>query len=146
MHSKSRTEAPHSGFPETAPMSLPMDDGAGAEYAETQPMALAPAFEELSLAPITPTAYEVNALVQKGNRVCPHPSRWLEFYRILQEAAGGRRLPSPPLTGSAWAATPLAAKRQCFREQLEWAEAHGCITAVYEFLTSLPDSDWAHQH
>lgn len=135
MRPKTTTESPTSEFAETVPMPLPgVEDG---------PL---DALAGLSLAPIEPTAYELKAVVQKDNRVCPQPTRWLEFYRILQERARGQRLPSPPLTGSAWAATPAAAKRQCFREQLDWAEANGCLPAAFEFLSSLPDSDWSYEH
>jgi hypothetical protein len=96
----------------------------------------------LSLAPVEVTLYEVMAEVRRDNRVCPQPTRWLEFYRLLQDGAQGRPLPSPPLSGSAWLATPAMAKRQCFHEQVEWASANGCLQAVYGFLKSLPPADW----
>ena len=97
----------------------------------------------LSLAPIEAGEYELMAETRKDNRVCPLPTRWLEFYRILQDAAQGDALPAPPLTGSAWASTPTAAKRACFREQIEWAVAHGSVTPAYDYLRALPPSDWS---
>lgn len=138
-------------FPDTEPMSL----GTGApdaddpQFAPTQPLPLAstrpPAaarLDELSLAPLEVSLYEVMAEIRKDNRVCPQPTRWLEFYRILQEAGSGQPLPAPPLTGSAWAATPALAKRMCFREQVEWAAGNGCLQASYEFIKALPEGDW----
>jgi hypothetical protein len=66
----------------------------------------------------------------------------MEFYRLLQEFADGAALPSPPLTGVAWSQTPALAKRMCFREQVEWAVTHDCVTAATTFLKSLADTDW----
>lgn len=138
-------------FADTEPMphlSLASDDA----YAPTKPALLAPEPPRarpvpeplgLSLAPIEAGEYELMAEIRKDNRVCPQPTRWLEFYRVLQENnAGGTPMPSTPLTGSAWAITPAAAKRMCMREQAEWAVANNCVTPAYEFLKALPPSDW----
>jgi hypothetical protein len=142
-------------FPDTEPMStLPrVPPGEEGLYAETQPLPLMPlaapapaprAFSDgLSLAPIEATLYEVLGVARKDNRVCPQPSRWLEFYRVLQDAVGlGRPLPAQPLVGSAWASTPPLAKRMAFHEQLEWADKNGCLQPAYEYLKSLRDADW----
>ncbi|MGV3572164.1 MAG: hypothetical protein ACO1PB_16320 [Ramlibacter sp.] len=140
-----------SAFADTEPMqnlSLATDD----QYAATEPAPLAadkPAAKPvpeplgLSLAPIEAGEYELMAELRKDNRVCPLPSRWLEFYRVLEE--NNRRkaaMPSTPLTGSAWSSTPTSAKRMCMREQADWAVANGCVTPAYEFLKALPPSDW----
>lgn len=141
---------PPSAFPETEPMSqFPAEADTDPRFAPTEPLPLAiarskpaSALDELSLAPIEVSLYEVMAEIRKHNRVCPQPTRWLEFYRILQDAAAGARLPPPPLSGSAWAATPSLAKRMCLREQIEWAATRGCLQPAYEFIRALPDSDW----
>jgi hypothetical protein len=128
--------------PSTLPMVPPGDEAA---YAPTEPQALAnvrPPVETLSLAPLQITLYDLMAEIRKDNRVCPQPTRWLEFYRLLEEAAGGARLPSPPLVGSAWASTPSIAKRMCFREQVEWTASHRCMNMAHQFLKSLKDSEW----
>lgn len=137
-------------FPDTEPAStLPMvPPGEEAAYAETQPSPLvsvrpAPdSFGELELAPIEVSLYEVMALARKDNRVCPQPSRWSEFYRLLQDHAAGAALPAEPLIGSAWASTPPLAKRMCFHEQIEWAERQRCLQAAYDHLKALRESDW----
>ena len=135
-------------FPDTEPQStLPMvPPGEESAYAETQPMPLAnvrPARPEpLALAPIEVSVYEVMALARKDNRVCPQPSRWLEFFALLKEHARGAALPAEPLLGSAWASTPPLAKRMCFQEQIEWAARHGCLQAAYDVLKSLREGDW----
>jgi hypothetical protein len=144
-----------SQFADTEPAStIPLTLATDADFdAPTEPVPLAPAKPakpsiadipelSLSLAPQEAGEYELMAELRKENRVCPHPTRWLEFYRVLQDAAGADKLPSPPLTGSAWAATPPSAKRMCFREQVEWAVKHGCIVPAYDFLEKLPKTDW----
>jgi hypothetical protein len=142
-------------FPDTEPMStLPrIPPGEDSMYADTEPMPLvlattpgkAPAdrFGGLSLAPVEATLYDVQTFARKENRICPQPSRWLEFYRVLQDAVGlGAALPAQPLVGSAWAVTPPLAKRMAFHEQLEWADRNGCLQAAHEYLKSLRDADW----
>jgi hypothetical protein len=133
-------------FPDTEPASLPHLPGDDPGHAErAQPPAKARAAADpfgLSLAPVETSLYEVMSAVSKDNSVCPQPTRWLELYRILQDAGRGKTLPTPPLTGSAWAATPALAKRMCLREQLEWADRNGCLQPVFTFIQGLPDTDW----
>jgi hypothetical protein len=130
----------------TLPMALPGDEGA---YAPTEPLPLANvrsvAPPVLALAPLEITLYDLMAEIRKDNRVCPLPSRWLEFYRLLEQLSAGARLPSPPLVGSAWAATPSSAKRMCFREQVEWAAANNCMNAAHVFLKKMTEAEW-HYH
>jgi hypothetical protein len=146
-----------SQFADTEPAStIPLTLGNEADFdAPTEPMPLAAAKTakakpsiadipelNLSLAAQEAGEYELMAELSKDNRVCPQPTRWLEFYRILQDKAGSGPLPTPPLTGSAWAATPPSAKRMCFREQAEWAVKNGCVVPCYEFLDKMGKSDW----
>jgi hypothetical protein len=140
-------------FPDTEPMSQSMHHAGDTFYDDTVPMPLEPLTETpaaksydrmgaLSLAPVEVTLYEALAEIRKDNRVCPLPTRWLEFHRLLLEEGDGSSLPPHPLTSSAWASTPPLAKRMCFRQQVEWADAHGCLAPAVEFLRSLPDTDW----
>jgi len=134
-------------FPDTEPIIVPEASEPSFD-SPTEPMGLMPSAaprglpDSLELAPIEVTLYEVMGIARKDNRVCPQPSRWLEMYRILQDKAGLHALPSQPLVGSAWAATPPMAKRMAFHEQLEWADKNHCLTPVHEFLKTLRDSDW----
>jgi hypothetical protein len=126
---------------------LPGEDSA---FANTEPQPLPSARPAaapleslgLSLAPVEESLYEVLAEIRKNNRVCPLPTRWLEFHRLLEGMAGGAPLPPAPLVGSAWAATLPAAKRNCLREQVEWADARKGLNAAHEFLSGLSDADW----
>ena len=135
-------------FNDTEPMStLPMvPPGEESAYADTAPVplvnVLAAAPPALALAPQEVTLYDLMAEIRKDNRVCPLPTRWLEFYRVLEETSGRDSLPAPPLVGSAWAATPALAKRMCFREQIEWTAQNNCMNAAYRFLQGLRENDW----
>ncbi|WP_332827630.1 hypothetical protein [Ramlibacter sp.] len=143
-------------FPDTEPLSQPMHHAGDTFYDQTVPQPLEPLADipapkakishddlgSLSLAPVEVTLYEALAEIRKDNRISPQPTRWREFYRLLGEQGDGSPLPPEPLTGSAWASTPSLAKRMCFREQVEWAGAHGCLAPAFEFLKSLPESDW----
>ena len=136
-----------SQFADTEPMNMGL--ATDEQYASTEPQALArapapaiPDLPGLSLAPVAAGDYELMAETRKEGRVCPQPTRWLEFYRVLQDNAKGVALPAPPLTGSAWASTPAGAKRMTFMEQIDWAVKNDCITPAYEFLQALPKSDW----
>lgn len=161
-------------FPDTEPLSQPMQHAGDTFYDDTVPQPLHPLVEDpppaqlkttvlpkpkpkqtpkatptdrfgsLSLAPVEVTLYEALAEIRKDNRISPQPTRWLEFYRLLEEQGDGSPLPPEPLTGSAWAATPSLAKRMCFREQVEWADAHGCLAPAVEFLKALPETDWSY--
>jgi hypothetical protein len=142
-------------FPDTEPLSQPMQHSGDTSYDRTVPQPLEALPEappprrlslddlgSLSLAPVEVTLYEALAEIRKDNRISPQPTRWLEFYRLLLQQGDGAALPPEPLTGSAWASTPSLAKRMCFREQVEWAGAHGCLAPAFEFLRSLPETDW----
>jgi len=129
--------------PASLPMGLPEDDPA---YAATLPLPLAnvrpAAPPPLALAPLQVTLYDLTTEARRNNRVCPQPTRWLEFHRLLEEHATGAARPPAPLVGSAWAATPALAKRMCFREQLEWAAENNCIQAAWQYLKQLAEADW----
>ena len=137
------------GFADTEPSSIPMRlAGGDPRYAPTMPSPLSKPRTATAAAPRgarpEPELDEVLLEARRNNRVCPQPPRWLELFDILQRKAAGTslQLPAPPLTGKAWTGTRSLAKRMCFREQLEWAAAHGCLGVAYDFLKTLPDADW----
>ena len=139
-------------FPDTEPLTM-VPLGEEASFRPTEPAPLAPPSAaapalpqslglELELAPVGAGEYELSAEIRKEGRVCPLPTRWLEFYRVLQDAAGAAALPPPPMTGSAWAANSATSKRNCFNAQVAWVVEHRCIAPAYAFLSGLPKSDW----
>ena len=132
-------------FADTAPPTDVMRYSAEERsYAATVPASLqvvpkGPARRELSVV-------EVMVEARRNNRVCPMPARWQQLYDMLpdKKTSGTTWEPSPPLIDAAWAATPSILKRVCFREHIEWADAHGCLQQVFTFMKSLPEDEWHH--
>jgi hypothetical protein len=136
-------------FADTEPLSLslasPEQAAAGTAGRPRTLATVRPApisLDGLSLEAQDASLYEVMGVVRRDNRVCPQPSRWLEFYRVLQDAAPAAARPPEPVIGSAWAVTPPLAKRTLFEQQLEWADQNKALQAAYEFLKALRDTDW----
>ncbi len=137
------------GFADTAPPTDVMRYSAEERsYASTVPAALQ------AVVPVVPkgrarrelSVVEVMVEARRNNRVCPLPARWQELYDMLPDkrTSGSAWEPSPPLIDAAWAATPSIPKRVCFREHIEWADAHGCLQQVFTFMKSLPEGEWHH--
>ena len=123
-------------------------EGGDPRYAKTEPAGLAgskpaqlatPAFKENAK---SVTVEEAMVVARKNNRVVPRPVRWHELFDMLPGKVPGQ--PPAPSTGKAWSTTTSIAKRSCLREQLDWAARRGVLDTVYEFLQSLPESDWLH--
>ena len=88
------------------------------------------------------TVTDVLALVESNERICPEPKRWHQLYRLLPQK--GRAGPAVPLIlGGWWHSTPLQ-KQERLRGHIEWANKHGVLEAVWNFLISLEESDWIH--
>ena len=88
---------------------------------------------------------EVLTDIQKNNRVCPKPQKWLQLYELLpnKKRKGAGWEPALPLILAAWD-TPAMFKMLRLREHIEWADAHGCLDEVYSFLQVLPEEEWHH--
>ena len=136
------------GFAPTRPMTAPGALGsADRAWAATQPGARMPA-PPAGRGPVRPalTLEAAMLVARRNNRVCPRPVRWTEFFAMLppRKTARGQALPPAPVTGPAWNVTPPLAKRLCFREQIEWAEAAGLLEAVMAFMNSMREDEWMH--
>jgi hypothetical protein len=85
-------------------------------------------------------------LSRRNGRICPRPPHWEQFAALLtpRKTLQGVQQPPAALVGPAWKATPERAKRNCFREQVEWAERVGKLKEVMDFMTALPEEDWLH--
>lgn len=121
--------------------------GHGADFPSTEPLPLEPQVRDLSelsleLAPVGGSEDDLLREARKDGRVCPLPTRWLEFHRVLLNAAPQAPLAPQPVTGSAWAATPPSAKRDVFAEQIAWATQHRVVQQAFDFLSSLPREEW----
>jgi hypothetical protein len=80
---------------------------------------------------------------RKNNRCCPRSGPWRRLYLML----GGLHsadLPLPPASETAWKSVPDLQKRLRFRDYLEWADSHGQLAEVVDFMDSLSETDWRH--
>jgi hypothetical protein len=92
------------------------------------------------------TLEEVLLEVQKNNRICPQPQKWLQLYEMLPDKRhkGGGWEPVLPLILAAWWDTPAMLKMLRLREHIEWATANGCLELVSSFLHELAEDQWHH--
>lgn len=85
---------------------------------------------------------EAMLAARRNNRVCPKPMFWRRIHSLLP--ASNVEKPGAPVEGAAWSLTSALAKRLVFREHLEWADTHGGLNDVVEFMASLREEDWHH--
>ena len=83
----------------------------------------------------------------ENERVCPQPDKWNELWKLLPNRSrqGSGWEPALPLILGAWHDTPALLKTFRLREHLEWADKHGTLDVVNEFLRNLAETDWHHQ-
>lgn len=87
---------------------------------------------------------EVIALGTRQGRICPQPQRWKELWELLpnRERKGAGWIPPLPFILAAWWETDDAQKQDRFLAHLRWAEEHGALDTVIEYLSKLQESDW----
>ena len=92
------------------------------------------------------TLETVLALASRDGRVCPQPDWWARLYELLPETRTDAygAIPAAPLILDAWQATGDEQKRLRLLEHLEWADRHGALRALHDFLAAMPDSAWHH--
>jgi hypothetical protein len=135
-------------FANTMPMADMPANNVDPRYASTEPGALLanPPSTSPPAGAREATLDEVMVEARRFNRVCPIPPKWQELYELLpgKKGSGRNAQPPAPLTGAVWNATPALAKRMVFRDHVEWAERHGFLARVHEFLKGLPEEQWHH--
>jgi hypothetical protein len=91
-------------------------------------------------------AQSLTSYSRAHQRVCPQAKHWQTLWEKLphRHQIDGRWKPSPPLILAAWYYTSNDEKMERLAEHLEWAERHGGIVAVAEFLRNLNETDWHH--
>ena len=85
---------------------------------------------------------------QKNNRVCPKVALWAKLWDELLpdkegNGRGGWNPPLPLILGALWH-TGDRAKQERLREHIDWADEHGVLEAVYDFLKNIKEKDWIH--
>jgi hypothetical protein len=122
--------AEEQAFMPTAPISV---GGAGKKTELPRP----PAGSSLSLD-------EVMKVARRNNRACPLPQEWAALAALLNRAAVAGNTPPAAIDGGAWDVVPAMQKRLRLKEQLEWAEQRGCLSAAHALLSALPEECWLH--
>jgi hypothetical protein len=81
-----------------------------------------------------------------NNRVCPQPQLWNEMWNKLKDkkqiSAGWE--PPLPLILAAWHASSNGSKQLRFEQHLVWANSHGQLREISDFLISLTEEQWFH--
>jgi hypothetical protein len=82
------------------------------------------------------------ALASENGRICPKPPYWAKLYDMLP---GTRRdsygsIPAEPLPEASGDEQMLGR----LREHLQWAQQHGALDRVHQFLARLPEGAWRH--
>lgn len=85
--------------------------------------------------------------VQSEGRVCPMPTFWNEFWKMLPERKqkeNGGWDPSLPLILAAWWDTTAQQKRGRLLMHINYATDHGILEKVDQFLRKLTPEQWAY--
>lgn len=85
------------------------------------------------------------AFCRKEGRVCPNMGHWGRLWKRLPKT---RRLPDGqwepplPLILGAWFHTSVREKRERLVLHIQWANTHGSLSEVSDFLRSLQPDEW----
>ena len=82
---------------------------------------------------------------KQDGRVCPQPTHWHRLWLLLpnRKRVGVSWVPALPMILAGWSA-PDAVKVERLTEHIEWAERHGALLVVADFLRKLREEDWHH--
>lgn len=91
-------------------------------------------------------AEELITYCQANGRICPMPMKWDELFQMLQNGRqrGESWEPPPPLILAAWHFSSKSDKQLRLREHIVWAEKHGMLKKIDNFLRNLREKDWLH--
>ena len=136
-------------FAPTEPGQRGAPDTASRAFQVTQPMAVqpdTPARSQQQRRDRAPLSLdEVMLVARRNNRACPLPGPWKTLYqKLLEQAPDARTAVPPPVDGPAWDAVSPMQKRLRLRDQLEWAERVGALSAVHAMLVALDEGEWLH--
>ena len=92
------------------------------------------------------TVESLIAYCSDKDRVCPVPQQWNKLWKTLpnRRQEGLSWQPALPLAFGEWYEAPAIAKTLRLTEHIEWAERHGALQAVADFLRALPEDQWFH--
>lgn len=85
--------------------------------------------------------------IGSGGRVCPMPTYWNELWQMLpsrRRTDRGSWEPGLPLILAAWWGTSALMKILRLAEHIKYAEAHGILYEVDQYLRELTPEQWAY--
>jgi hypothetical protein len=90
------------------------------------------------------TVEEILNSIASNGRVCPQPPQWNALWEMLPErkSVGGGWEPALPFILAAWWDSSDSTKRERFVQHLKYANDHGALNNVANYLASLTDEQW----
>lgn len=94
--------------------------------------------------PLSETAIALIDYCKASDRVCPRGDKWHQLWKMLPKDASktGRARTAPLPLILAAASCEDWEKRLRLKDHIAWADAHGVIGQVDEFLRALPADEW----
>lgn len=93
---------------------------------------------------MSPKAKRLIEYCQQDYRISPKPDAWSDLWNMLPnkvDSPDGWQ-PDPPVILAAWSVAPGLMKLLRLEAHIKWADEHGAIDKVDEFLRSLPENKW----
>jgi hypothetical protein len=92
------------------------------------------------------TLEELIQYCKDNDRVCPQPQLWNEMWNKLKDKKqiGAGWEPPLPLILAAWYVSPDSSKQFRLVQHLNWADSHGQLKEISDFLISLTEEQWFH--
>lgn len=86
------------------------------------------------------------AYCRECDRVCPVPTRWNELWQMLPDKVqvGSGWNPPLPLILGAWHYASNLEKMLRLADHIAWAQEHGVLGKISDFLRALPEGEWHH--
>ena len=86
------------------------------------------------------------AYCRENARICPMPQQWSALWDLLpnRTRVGAGWQPPLPLILGAWDVTPDLQKKLRLAEHINWADKHGGLEPVAQFLHALCEEEWFH--
>jgi hypothetical protein len=92
------------------------------------------------------TLEELIQYCKDNDRVCPQPQLWNEMWNKLKDKKqiGVGWEPPLPLILAAWYVSSDSSKQFRLVQHLNWADSHGQLKEISDFLISLTEEQWFH--
>jgi hypothetical protein len=96
---------------------------------------------------LSSTATSLIEYCTANGRVCPESDEWHRLWKMLpdhQQKPGGGWNPPLPLILAAFSCENWE-KRMRLRDHAQWADEHGTIDQIDEYLRGLSEEQWIHE-